>query len=221
MAEQRLDRPYSQFNFRVSWDGLGEKTVEAGFQEVSGLGLELTVAEYRAGNHPANSPLKVNGTYKTPDVTLKRGVIGTLDPEKWDTRLGANWRQRGGRIAVTGAIVSGALPPGVTLQPDGTLTGTSTVSGTYVLELELCDDGSPIACVLRPLTIIVDQVVGTTPVPPVPQPPDLETPAVEPPGPVNLEELPFTGLETQGLLALAMTLLGAGVVLLRMGRSEP
>lgn len=82
MATKR-DYPYSQFNFRVSWDGLGEKTVEAGFQEVSGLGLEMTVAEYRAGNHSENSSLKVNGTYKVPDVTMKRGVIGSLDLYEW------------------------------------------------------------------------------------------------------------------------------------------
>ena len=41
MAEYR-SRPYSQFNFRVSWDGLDENDVKAGFQEVSGLGLEIT-----------------------------------------------------------------------------------------------------------------------------------------------------------------------------------
>jgi phage tail-like protein len=82
MATQR-DHPYSQFNFRVSWDGLGEKTVEAGFQEVSGLGLEITVAEYRACNHSENSSIKVNGTNKVPDVTLKRGVIGRTDLYTW------------------------------------------------------------------------------------------------------------------------------------------
>jgi len=82
MATKR-DYPYSQFNFRVSWDNLDEETVEAGFQEVSGLGMEITVAEYRAGNHSENSPLKVNGTYKVPDVTFKRGVIGTLDLYEW------------------------------------------------------------------------------------------------------------------------------------------
>lgn len=82
MATKR-DYPYSQFNFRVSWPGLGEKTVEAGFQEVSGLGLEMTVAEYRAGNHSENSPIKVNTTYKVPDITLKRGVIGSLDLYAW------------------------------------------------------------------------------------------------------------------------------------------
>jgi phage tail-like protein len=82
MATKR-NHPYSQFNFQVQWDGLDEKSVEAGFQEVSGLGLEMTVAEYRAGNHSENSPIKVNGTYKTPDVTLKRGVLGALDLYQW------------------------------------------------------------------------------------------------------------------------------------------
>jgi phage tail-like protein len=82
MATKR-DHPYSQFNFRVSWDTMDEKSVEAGFQEVSGLGLELTIAEYRAGNHSENSPMKVNGTNKVPDVTLKRGVIGAVDLYQW------------------------------------------------------------------------------------------------------------------------------------------
>jgi phage tail-like protein len=82
MATPR-DYPYSQFNFRVSWDGLNEKTVNAGFQEVSGLGLEMTVAEYRAGNWSENSSRKINTTYKTPDVTLKRGVLGALDLYTW------------------------------------------------------------------------------------------------------------------------------------------
>jgi phage tail-like protein len=82
MAKER-DYPYSQFNFRVSWDGLNETTVQAGFQEVSGLGLEMTVAEYRAGNWSENSSRKVNTTYKVPEITLKRGVLGALDLYAW------------------------------------------------------------------------------------------------------------------------------------------
>jgi phage tail-like protein len=82
MATER-NRPYSQFNFRVSWPGLDENTVQAGFQEVSGLGLEITIAEYRAGNASENAPIKITGTVKTPDVTFKRGVIGSLDLYTW------------------------------------------------------------------------------------------------------------------------------------------
>lgn len=82
MATER-NRPYSQFNFRVSWDGLDETSIQAGFQEVSGLGLEVTVAEYRAGNFNENSPIKITGGVKVPDVTLKRGLIGALDLYTW------------------------------------------------------------------------------------------------------------------------------------------
>ena len=83
MSVQR-DRPYSQFNFRVKIGSDNGEGVNAGFQEVSGLGTEIHIAEYRAGNYPDNSPIKVNGSYKVTDVTLKRGVIGELETlHKW------------------------------------------------------------------------------------------------------------------------------------------
>ncbi len=72
------ERPYSQFRFQVK---LGDEnapdpaTAEGGFQEVQGLGVEVTVAEYRNG-YESNWPRKVHGLVKYTDVTLKRGVIG-------------------------------------------------------------------------------------------------------------------------------------------------
>ena len=90
MAIER-DRPYSQFNFLVSWEGLDAGDVKAGFQEISGLGMEITVAEYRAGNFKDNAPMKITGTYKVPDITLKRGVIGATNLYQWleEVRNGA------------------------------------------------------------------------------------------------------------------------------------
>lgn len=82
MAEFR-ERPYSQFNFLVDLGAGDTNAPQAGFQEVSGLGMEITVAEYRNGNEPENIPRKINGLYKVPDVTLKRGVIGSLDLYDW------------------------------------------------------------------------------------------------------------------------------------------
>jgi phage tail-like protein len=76
MATSRND-PYSNFNFLVK---LADATsVSAGFQEVSGMNIEVTSADYRAGNSKVNHPIKVNGVYKVGDVTLKRGLMGTLD----------------------------------------------------------------------------------------------------------------------------------------------
>jgi phage tail-like protein len=82
MAEFR-ERPYSQFNFLVDLGTGDTESPQAGFQEVSGLGLEITMAEYRNGNEKDNTPRKITGTYKVPDVTLKRGVIGSLDLYEW------------------------------------------------------------------------------------------------------------------------------------------
>ena len=77
------DRPYVQFNFLVDLgDGVTEGPA-AGFQEVSGIGMEVTVSEYRNGNSKENSVMKVNGMNKSTDVTAKRGVIGSLNLYNW------------------------------------------------------------------------------------------------------------------------------------------
>ncbi len=77
------DRPYVQFNFLVELEPGKSDGAEAGFQECSGIGMEVTVAEYRNGNEKENSVRKITGLNKSSDVTLKRGVIGSLNLYKW------------------------------------------------------------------------------------------------------------------------------------------
>ena len=77
------DRPYVQFNFLVDLGDGNTEGPQAGFQEISGIGMEVTVAEYRTGNSRENSVMKVTGMNKATDVTLKRGVIGSLDLYQW------------------------------------------------------------------------------------------------------------------------------------------
>jgi len=77
------ERPYVQFNFLVDLGTGSTEGADAGFQEISGIGMEVTVAEYRNGNSKENSVMKVTGLNKSTDVTLKRGVIGSLSLYKW------------------------------------------------------------------------------------------------------------------------------------------
>jgi phage tail-like protein len=77
------ERPYVQFNFLVDLGDGNTDGPQAGFQEVSGIGMEVTVAEYRTGNHKENSVMKITGMNKSTDVTMKRGVIGSLNLYKW------------------------------------------------------------------------------------------------------------------------------------------
>src|SRR2546430_13169377 len=77
------DRPYVQFNFLVDLGSGNTDGPEAGFQELSNIGMEVTVAEYRNGNERENSVRKITGLNKATDVTLKRGVIGSLNLYTW------------------------------------------------------------------------------------------------------------------------------------------
>jgi phage tail-like protein len=68
------DSPYNAFNFIVDF---GNGDIEGGFSEVSGLGTEIKVAEYRNGNDARNVVTKIAGMFSVSDVTLKRGVINS------------------------------------------------------------------------------------------------------------------------------------------------
>lgn len=77
------DRPYTCFNFLVDLgDGVSEGP-QAGFAEVSGLGMEVQMIEYRTGNSKENQVMKLPGLTKTGDVTLKRGLVGSLNLYQW------------------------------------------------------------------------------------------------------------------------------------------
>jgi phage tail-like protein len=75
--------PYGSFNFLVDLGTGDTGSVKAGFQEATGLNIEVTSADYRNGNESVNHVRKINGIYKVGDITLKRGLMGSLDLFQW------------------------------------------------------------------------------------------------------------------------------------------
>ena len=53
------ERPYVQFNFLVDLGTGNTDGPQAGFQEISGIGMVVTVSEYRTGNSIENSVMKI------------------------------------------------------------------------------------------------------------------------------------------------------------------
>jgi len=78
------DTPYGAYNFLVDFGG-GEAPTSAqgGFSDVSGLGTEITLMEYRQGNDLENRVRKIPGLHKAGDVTLKRGIMGLKSFWDW------------------------------------------------------------------------------------------------------------------------------------------
>ena len=82
MAIQR-ERPYAQFNFLVDLGTGATDGPQAGFQECSEIGMSVDVIEYRNGNEKESGVRKLTGLARYPDVTLRRGIIGSLDLYQW------------------------------------------------------------------------------------------------------------------------------------------
>ena len=70
-GEQDQFWPLPKFYFSVD---IGDET-DLAFQEVSGLDVESEVIEYRHGNSPNHSVIKMPGMMKFSDITLKKGVF--------------------------------------------------------------------------------------------------------------------------------------------------
>jgi phage tail-like protein len=77
------ERPYAPFNFLVDLGTGNTEGPEAGFQECSAISTGVDVVEYRNGNDRENNPRKLTGLGRVGDVTLRRGVIGSLNLYQW------------------------------------------------------------------------------------------------------------------------------------------
>jgi phage tail-like protein len=82
MAGDKQDNvwPLPKFYFSVKVD---TDLAEATFQEVSGLDVEAQIIEYRHGNSPDFSTIKMPGIKKYGNVTLKKGIFKS-DNKFWD-----------------------------------------------------------------------------------------------------------------------------------------
>lgn len=73
------DQPYTGQNFLVD---LGDGNAAA-FSEVSGLSSWIEVTEYREGSDRESNRRKIPSLTKVADVTLKRGITGSLNLYQW------------------------------------------------------------------------------------------------------------------------------------------
>jgi phage tail-like protein len=89
--------PYGAFNFRVEINGVEV----AAFAEVTGLGVDVPMVEYRTGEDSVIRRIPGIATY--PNIVLKRGVIGSREMWDWlDSVVDGNAERRSGSIILLG-----------------------------------------------------------------------------------------------------------------------
>jgi phage tail-like protein len=82
MPTRKRNHAYRKFNFLVDLGAGDTEGPQAAFQECN-IGIEVTVPEYRSRNKKGDSVRKITGLNKSTDITLKRGVIGSMNLFNW------------------------------------------------------------------------------------------------------------------------------------------
>lgn len=77
------ERPYANRNFLVDLGTGEEEALQAGFTEIILPEAIVEDIEYRNGNEKTSEARKLPGRTYYGNVTLKRGVIGSLDLYQW------------------------------------------------------------------------------------------------------------------------------------------
>src|SRR5580700_1247076 len=76
--------PYPAYNYIVNLNGPRDpEKLLGGFSDVSGLTTEIHISEYRDGNELEAHVRKMPGAHKVGDVTLKRGLVNSMDLWAW------------------------------------------------------------------------------------------------------------------------------------------
>jgi phage tail-like protein len=97
MADDKKDQqdrtaPLPKFFFSVRF---GDDGTEAKFQEMSGLDSEGKPIEFRQGNSPGFSPIKMPGLRKVGNVTLRKGIfVGDAKFWAWYNEIKMNTIKR-------------------------------------------------------------------------------------------------------------------------------
>jgi hypothetical protein len=116
--------PYPAGNFEITVVGISDdgKAVKDSFSEISGLGVDISVIEYRTGSEDITTR-KLPGLKKFSNLVLKRGVIGERyilelagSGDEWPGHS-CRWNHRAARRK-TAAGGDLEIPPRLALQMD-------------------------------------------------------------------------------------------------------
>lgn len=172
-------------------DATGVITCTAGGTTVDVLGDTATVSSSTTDPDTSNntdsgsSELTVENT---PPV-IAGGLLADVSVQTGEAPPALSATDADGDV-VTWTVAEGELPTGLSLNPDGSFSGTAEAAGTSTVTVQACDDGTPSLCDTQTLTITVS------------------------PAPAAEEPLPATGVGDRYLaLGLAFLVLGGTLLL--------
>lgn len=140
------------------------------------LGSISTVGLYQAPAVTSNTTATVTATSKadttksaTAEVTVTPPPVSITTTALSNATAGAAYSNSltaiGGTTPYSWTLASGALPSGITVQSSGSVSGTTSKSGTFSFSVEVTDSSSPRLTASQSLTLTVGAGTSTGPGP--------------------------------------------------------
>jgi hypothetical protein len=109
---------------------------------------------YNAANYWVDVVTAQSAPLAITTTSLSNGVVSVV--------YSATLKGSGGTLPYSWSMISGSLPPGLTLATNGVITGTPTALGTFSFTVQVRDAGNPVQTATKSLTLTIVSVLGMT-----------------------------------------------------------
>jgi hypothetical protein len=123
-----------------------------GTPKFSGTSTFTIQAGDSAGDTPVTQTLSIT---VNPDVALSVTPAG-LKTARLNKAYSGTLKATGGTLPYTWTVTSGALPPGLTLNSNGSITGEATATGTFDFSVQVTDSSTTVETATANLGIFAD-----------------------------------------------------------------
>jgi hypothetical protein len=120
-----------------------------GKPKISGTWSFTVRARDSGGSTPVSQPLSITVNPRTAVKITTTLLRSATVNHRYSFTLAAT----GGTLPFTWAITSGSLPTGVSLDADGSIAGTPSVSGTFPITVQVTDSSNPVETASASLTL--------------------------------------------------------------------
>jgi hypothetical protein len=122
---------------------------------ISGTPTEFGGFSYTVNVADSSSPVQTDSAQSILNIAQQLQILVNLFPTYINQPYNSSFFAIGGSYPYRWSLNSGNLPPGLTLDASGNLSGTPTVLGSFNFVIQATDSGNPAYVVTKPVTLNV------------------------------------------------------------------
>jgi len=123
--------------------------------KITGTPTDFGTFAYTVSVTDSSTPAQTDSAQLLLNIAQQLQIFNNLGTAYINLPFFGSLNAAGGSFPVTWIVLSGSLPPGLTLDPNGTVSGTATQLGAYHFVVQATDSGTPPYVVTQAISLNV------------------------------------------------------------------